>query len=101
MKFHKVRLLGSKQGVQGLRVPAAGGFHIGQITSTVGAQARPQSVHTYKGLSAMRVMVLSDGETFTEVGGCLIAQVPDDLEPEELKNYLLDYPESVLFRFVE
>lgn len=38
----------------------------------------------------MKIMVLSDGETFSTVDGCAIYEVPDGLEIEEIETLLAD-----------
>lgn len=44
----------------------------------------------------MRIMVLTDGETFSPVEGCSIVEVPDDLSTDDIEVMLkADEPESV------
>lgn len=43
----------------------------------------------------MFIMVLNDGETFTDLNGCHIAQVPDDATTEDIEHYLLTGESSV------
>lgn len=38
----------------------------------------------------MKIMVLSDGETFSSLDGCAIYEVPDELEIEEIETLLAD-----------
>ena len=33
----------------------------------------------------MLIVVLNDGETWTDVEGCLVLDVPDEIEPDEVK----------------
>lgn len=42
------------------------------------------------------MMVLSDGETFTDLDGCKIIKVSDDADPE-----YLDHMEEVVARFTD
>jgi len=45
------------------------------------------------------VMILNDGETFTDLHGCTIAEVPDYFESDMIKGY--GYPVIAEFAQVE
>lgn len=40
------------------------------------------------------IMVLNDGETFTDLEGCAIWSVPDDMETDEIELALHDLQEA-------
>lgn len=43
----------------------------------------------------MRIMLLNDGETYTDVEGCKICEVPDDIQSDDVKSYVRENPECV------
>jgi hypothetical protein len=38
----------------------------------------------------MLVMVLNDGETFTSLSGCRVLNVPEDVPPEDIAEWVKD-----------
>ena len=36
----------------------------------------------------MFIMVLNDGETFTDLNGCFIAEIPDYVDTDKIEEYL-------------
>ena len=36
----------------------------------------------------MLIVVLNDGETYTDIGGCVIVDVPDEMDSEDIEMYL-------------
>lgn len=38
----------------------------------------------------MRVVVLNDGETYTSIEGCVVLDVPDDIDDEDLDDFVSD-----------
>lgn len=39
----------------------------------------------------MRVVVLNDGETFTDIRGCMIVWVPDNTPEEDVDEYVKEH----------
>ena len=39
----------------------------------------------------MRVVVLNDGETYTDMQGCMILYVPDDIVDDDIDQYIKEY----------
>jgi hypothetical protein len=36
----------------------------------------------------MLIVVLNDGETYTDIDGCVIVDVPDEMDSEDIEMYL-------------
>ena len=43
----------------------------------------------------MRIMVLNDGETFSDVEGCKVVELPDDFEPNDIEDALKNIKDDV------
>lgn len=50
------------------------------------------------------VMVLNDDETYTDLHGCSVVQIPDEIEGDEteefIKDALRENTPSILFKFL-
>jgi hypothetical protein len=44
----------------------------------------------------MKIVVLNDGETYTDLAGCVIVEVPDDMDAEDIEAWLPDMLEDGL-----
>lgn len=36
----------------------------------------------------MKVVVLNDGETYTDISGCVVLEVPDDIDEVDVDQYV-------------
>ena len=47
----------------------------------------------------MRIIVLNDGETFSAAQGCLIAEVPDNADIDEIERLLKEGDAKIIAEF--
>lgn len=47
-----------------------------------------------------RLVVLNDGETFTNIEGCMIVEVPDDWDEDDVRPALADGTASEVYSFL-
>ena len=43
----------------------------------------------------MKIMVLNDGETYTDIAGCKIITIPDEFEPNDIEDALRNIRDNV------